>query len=31
MREPDEAYTLFRGKLPSVAALLEKRGLKAAA
>jgi peptidyl-dipeptidase Dcp len=31
MREPDEAYTLFRGKLPSVAALLEKRGLKEAA
>jgi peptidyl-dipeptidase Dcp len=30
-REPDEAYTLFRGKLPSVDALLEKRGLKAAA
>jgi peptidyl-dipeptidase Dcp len=30
-REPDEAYTLFRGKLPSVEALLEKRGLKAAA
>jgi peptidyl-dipeptidase Dcp len=30
-REPDEAYTLFRGKLPSVEALLEKRGLKAVA
>jgi peptidyl-dipeptidase Dcp len=30
-REPDEAYVLFRGKLPSVGALLEKRGLKAAA
>ncbi len=30
-REPDEAYVLFRGKLPSVGALLEKRGLKEAA
>jgi peptidyl-dipeptidase Dcp len=30
-REPDEAYVLFRGKLPSVGALLEKRGLKDAA
>ncbi len=30
-REPDEAYVLFRGKLPSVGALLTKRGLKAAA
>lgn len=31
MRDPDEAYRLFRGKLPSVEALLEKRGLKEAA
>ena len=30
-RNPDEAYTLFRGKLPSVEALLLKRGLKDAA
>jgi peptidyl-dipeptidase Dcp len=30
VRDPDEAYKLFRGKLPSVDALLEKRGLKAA-
>lgn len=30
-REPDEAYTLFRGRLPSVDALLQKRGLKEAA
>jgi peptidyl-dipeptidase Dcp len=26
-RDPDEAYKLFRGSLPSVQALLEKRGL----
>jgi peptidyl-dipeptidase Dcp len=30
-RDPDEAYTLFRGRLPSVEALLIKRGLKDAA
>jgi peptidyl-dipeptidase Dcp len=30
-REPDEAYKLFRGRLPSVEALLAKRGLKEAA
>jgi peptidyl-dipeptidase Dcp len=30
-REPDEAYRLFRGRLPSVDALLTKRGLKEAA
>jgi len=30
-REPDVAYTLFRGRLPSVDALLAKRGLKNAA
>jgi peptidyl-dipeptidase Dcp len=30
-REPDEAYVLFRGKLPSVGPLLAKRGLKVAA
>jgi peptidyl-dipeptidase Dcp len=30
-RDPDEAYKLFRGKLPSVDALLKKRGLKEAA
>jgi peptidyl-dipeptidase Dcp len=30
-REPEEAYVLFRGKLPTVDALLNKRGLKHAA
>ncbi len=30
-RKPDEAYLAFRGRLPSVGALLEKRGLKPAA
>ena len=30
-REPAEAYTAFRGRLPSVDALLEKRGLVEAA
>jgi peptidyl-dipeptidase Dcp len=30
-REPDEAYTLFRGRLPTVDALLAKRGLDKAA
>jgi peptidyl-dipeptidase Dcp len=30
-RDPDEAYTLFRGALPSVDALLIKRGLNEAA
>jgi peptidyl-dipeptidase Dcp len=30
-REPDEAYRAFRGRLPSVDALLAKRGLKEAA
>jgi len=30
-REPDEAFILFRGRLPSVDALLAKRGLKSAA
>ena len=30
-RDPDDAYTLFRGRLPSIEALLEKRGLQTAA
>jgi peptidyl-dipeptidase Dcp len=30
-RDPEEAYTLFRGRMPSVDALLAKRGLKSAA
>jgi peptidyl-dipeptidase Dcp len=30
-RDPETAYTLFRGRLPSVDALLAKRGLKTAA
>jgi peptidyl-dipeptidase Dcp len=29
-REPDALYTAFRGRMPGVEALLEKRGLKAA-
>ncbi len=29
--DPDEAYRLFRGRLPTIDALLEKRGLKEAA
>jgi peptidyl-dipeptidase Dcp len=27
LRDPGEAYKAFRGRLPSVDALLEKRGL----
>ncbi len=30
-RDPEQAYTLFRGRLPEVRALLAKRGLKAVA
>jgi peptidyl-dipeptidase Dcp len=30
-QEPEDAYTGFRGRLPSIDALLEKRGFKAAA
>ena len=29
LRKEDEAYTLFRGRLPSVDGLLKKRGLAA--
>ncbi|MGL5117178.1 MAG: M3 family metallopeptidase, partial [Beijerinckiaceae bacterium] len=29
-RDPDEAYVAFRGRLPTIDALLEKRGLAAA-
>ena len=29
MRKEDEAYTLFRGRLPTVDGLLKKRGLAA--
>ncbi len=31
LRDPAEAYTAFRGQLPSVDALLKKRGLADAA
>jgi peptidyl-dipeptidase Dcp len=30
-RDPEQAYTLFRGRMPNVSALLAKRGLNAAA